>query len=207
MPLVYVRGRDRKPRGVEPLDPQRKWRAITVATLVLVPAFWAIMAGLVSVANDDAEGAPNAGAAIAFGLAVIPFVFIVLAFMSEHPRAPQAVLKAMGLFLLVGIPVSAVAADAATGLVAAAGAGGIAALRADDAHTWRARALAIVVACAYTFILVRFAGAITLLSAPVFPFTALGIADHLSDRREAGIPPSSERGPSGPARRAESGQP
>jgi hypothetical protein len=28
----------------------------------------------------------------------------------------------------------------------------------------------------------------------------------VSERREAGIPPSSERGPSGPARRAESGQ-
>jgi hypothetical protein len=27
----------------------------------------------------------------------------------------------------------------------------------------------------------------------------------MSERREAGIPPSSERGPSGPARRAESG--
>ena len=89
MPLVYVPGRDRKPRGVEPLDPQRKWRAITVATLVLVPAFWAIMAGLVAVANEDGEGAPNAGAAIVFGLSVIPFVFIVLAFMSEHPRAPK----------------------------------------------------------------------------------------------------------------------
>jgi hypothetical protein len=28
----------------------------------------------------------------------------------------------------------------------------------------------------------------------------------MSERREAGIPPSSERGPSGPARSAESGQ-
>ncbi len=28
----------------------------------------------------------------------------------------------------------------------------------------------------------------------------------MSERREAGIPPSSERGPSGPARRAESGE-
>jgi hypothetical protein len=28
----------------------------------------------------------------------------------------------------------------------------------------------------------------------------------MSERREAGIPPSSERGPSGPVRRTESGQ-
>ena len=112
-------------------------------------------------------------------------MFVALAFLSENPRAPAAVVKAMGLFLLVGIPVSAIAADAVTGIVAGVGAGGIVALRADDAHNWRARALAVLAATAYTFVLVRTAGAITLLSAPVFPFTALGIADHLSEQRRA----------------------
>ena len=62
-----------------------------IATLVLVPAFWSMLAGLVAVAPDeDAEPRPNAAAAIALGLALIPFVFIVLAFLSEHPRAPMA---------------------------------------------------------------------------------------------------------------------
>jgi hypothetical protein len=172
-----------RPRGMEPLSPQRKWRAITLATLLLVPAFWSLLAGLVAVASDDDAGGPNAGAAIAFGLALIPFVFIVLAFASEHPRASSAVVKAMGLTLLVGIPVSAVAADAVTGLVAGVGAGGIVALRADDAHTWRARALAVIVAAAYTFVLVRTAGPIALLAAPIFPFTGIGLADHLTELR------------------------
>jgi hypothetical protein len=166
----------------QPLTPQRKWRAITVATLVLVPAFWSILAGLVAVADDEAGG-PNAGAAIAFGLALIPFVFVILAFMSEHPRAPGAVSRAMGMCLLVGIPVSAVAGDAVTGIVAGVGAGGICALRADDPHNWRARALGVLVASAYSFVLVRTAGAITLVSAPIFPFTSIGIADHLSEQR------------------------
>jgi hypothetical protein len=88
----------------------------------------------------------------------------------------------MGLCLLVGIPVSAIAGDAVTGIVAGVGAGGICALRSDDAHNWRSRALAVLVAAVYTFILVRVAGVITLLSAPVFPFTSIGIADHLSER-------------------------
>src|SRR5688500_15575079 len=96
----------------------KKWRAITLATLVLVPGFWSILTGLVLAASDDPNIAINPGAAIAFGLAVIPFVFIVLAFLSEHPRAPGAVLRAMGLALLVGISVSAVARDAVTGIVA-----------------------------------------------------------------------------------------
>ena len=80
---------------------------------------------------------------------------------------------------------SAIAVDAVTGLVAGVGAGGIVVLRADDEHTWRARAIGVLVACVYTFVLVRTAGAITLLSAPIFPFTSIGIADHLSEwRRE-----------------------
>ncbi len=168
--------------GAEPLPPRRKWRAITLATLLLVPAYWSVLAGLVSVASDRSD-APPAGPFIAFGLALIPFVFIVLAFLSEHPKAPAAVVKAMGLSLLVGIPVSAVAADAVTGFVAGVGAGGIAALRADLDHTWRARALGVMVVTVYVFLMIRLAGDVALLLAPTLPFTSIGVADHLSERR------------------------
>ena len=185
--MTRTRSRRSGPGGASPITPERKWRAITVATLVLVPAFWFLLAGLVAGSGDNADepGAPNAAAAIALGLALIPFVFIVLAFMSEHRRAPSAVWKAMGLALLVGIPVSALAADAASGLVAGVGAGGVVALRADQDHTWRSRALAVAIAAAYTFVLVRIIGAAALLPAPIFPFTGIGIADHLMERRAA----------------------
>jgi len=169
--------------GAEPLPPQRKWRAITLATLVLVPAYWSMLAGLVSLASDEEMSAPNPAAALAFGLSLIPFVFIVLAFLSEHPRAPTAVLRAMGLFLLVGIPVSAIAGDAITGIVAGVGAGGIAALRADPPQDWRSRAVAVIIATVYTFVLVRVVGALALFPAPVFPFTGIGIADHVAEWR------------------------
>jgi hypothetical protein len=143
-----------------------------------------MLAGLVALA-DDGDSGPNAGAALALGLCLLPFVFVVLAFSSEHPRAPGAVVRAMGLFLLVGIPVLALAQDAVTGLVAGIGAGGIVALRADVAHSWKHRAVAVLVASVYAFALARMAGAIVLLAAPIFPFTAIGIADHLSERRAA----------------------
>jgi hypothetical protein len=169
-------------QGLDPLPPQRKWRAITLATLLLVPAFWALLAGLVSGASDE-EGGVDVVAAVALGLAIIPFVFLVLAFASEHPRAPGAVFKAMWLSLLVGIPASAIAADAVTGIVAGVGAGGIVALRADAPHNRKARAIGVAVAAVYAFVLVRTIGAVALLPAPVFPFTAIGIADHLSERR------------------------
>lgn len=176
-----------RPVGMQPLPPQRKWRAITIATLVLVPAFWSMMAGLVALATDDADAPEpsglNSAAAVAFGLAVIPFVFVVLAFMSEHPRAPRAVLQAMGLSLLVGVLVSSFAGDPVTGVVAGVGAGGVAALRMDVDHRVRDRALAVLAASVYTLALVHTVGGLALLPAPIFPFTALGVADHLSERR------------------------
>jgi len=173
---------------MEPLSPRRKWQTITLATLLLLPAYWALLAGLVAGASDSAEArvnAPNVVAAVALGLALIPFVFVLLAFMSGHPRAPGAVLKAMGLALIVGIPVSALAGDAVTGIVAAVGSGAIVALRADPAHNWKARAYAVAVATVYTFVLVRSAGAVALLAAPALPLTGIGVADHMSEwRRE-----------------------
>jgi hypothetical protein len=167
--------------GTEPLSPRLKWRAILIATLALAPAYWMLLLGLVSVA-EDGEGAPPGGPFIAAGLSAIPFVFIALAFFSEHPRWPGAVVRAMLLSLLIGIPVSALAQDAVTGFVAGIGAGGIAALRADLTHSFRTRALAILVVSAFAYLAVRSIDAVALLLTPALPFTALGVADHLSER-------------------------
>lgn len=168
--------------GAEPLSPRKKWRAITLATLVLAPAFWSVLAGVVAVGSDDPR-APAPAPLIAFGLALIPFVFVVLAFLSEHPRAPGAVVRAMVLSLLVGIPISAVAPDAVTGFVAGLGAGGIAALRADLIHSWKARAVAVTVVTSFVFLLVMVSD-LALLLAPALPFTSIGLADQLVERRK-----------------------
>jgi hypothetical protein len=179
-----VRRRSDPLAGAAPLPPRTKWRAITLATLAWVPGYWFLLAGIVSAATTSkARIAPSAGPSIAFGLCLIPFVFIVLAFLSEHPRAPMAVVKAMGLTLLVGIPVSAFTADAVTGMVAGMGAGGVAALRRDSAHNWKDRALAVAIASVFVFLLVRVTGEVALLLAPVLPFTVLGVADHLLEER------------------------
>jgi hypothetical protein len=182
---VSVAGRTRRSplAGAEPLSPRLKWRAILIATLALVPAYWTLLAGMVSEATGGSgEVAPPGAPYIAFGLAVIPFVFVALAFFSEHPRWPGAVIRAMGLSLLVGIPVSALAADVVTGFVAGIGAGGIAALRMDLQHTWKSRALAILVVTAFTYVALRTIGAAAIVLAPILPFTSLGVADHLTER-------------------------
>jgi hypothetical protein len=167
--------------GAEPLPPRRKWRAIMLSTLLLVPAFWTMLAGVVSVASGGAG--PAAGPLIAFGLALIPFVLVLLAFLSEHPRAPGAVVKAMALTLLVGIPVAALSRDVVSGVVAGIGAGGVVALRMDLGHSWRTRALAVAAATAFVFLLVRLSPDVAVVLTPILPFTAIGVADHLLDRR------------------------
>jgi len=177
-----TRKRRRVETGPAPLSPQRKWRAITLATLLFVPAYWAIVAALVALGTEDPVAGPNAGPLIAFGLCLLPFVFIALAFLSENPKAPSAAVKAMGLALLVGIPVSALASDAVTGLIAGAGAGGVVALRADADHRWKARAIAVALATCYVFVLLRTVTGVALLMGPVLPFTGIGVADHLSER-------------------------
>lgn len=145
---------------MNPLTPQRKWRAITVATIVLAPACWVLPAGL----------------------ALVPFVFLALAFLSEHPAAPGAVVRALGLCALVGAVVG-VLVGAVPGVVAGVGAGGVVAMRRERDQTVRARVLAVGVATVYAFVLAHTAGAAVLLPLPVLPFTAIGIADHLAERR------------------------
>ena len=87
------------------------------------------------------------------------------------------------LSLVVGVPISALAADAVTGLVAGMAAGGMAALRADLDHDTRLRIIAVVVITVGTYATLRVAPGLALLVGPVLPFTSLGIADHLSERR------------------------
>jgi hypothetical protein len=168
--------------GAEPLPPRRKWRAILLSTLLLVPAFWTLLAGVVAVSSTSAQ-APAAGPLIAFGLAVIPFVLVLLAFLSEHPRAPGAVLRAMVLTLVVGIPIAALSRDVVSGVVAGIGAGGVAALRMDLGHTWQARALAVAAATVFVFVVVRLAPEVAVVLTPMLPLTSIGVADHLLDRR------------------------
>jgi hypothetical protein len=169
------------------------WRAILLATLLLTPAFWALLIGAVSVASTR-SGVAAPGLWIAFGLILIPFVFVVLAFASLHPRAPAAVARAMALTLLIGVPISALAADAVTGFVAGIGAGGIVALRTDVDRPWKARILAVLVVTAWAFVTVRLVPEAAVLLAPILPFTSVGVADHIvllrRERRAALLPPT-----------------
>ena len=85
-----------------PLSSRRKWTAVGVATVVELVSFWAIIVGVARGIEDEEAG--SAAGPFALGFALVPFAFLVLAFMSSHRRAPGAVMRAMGVWLLAGLP-------------------------------------------------------------------------------------------------------
>lgn len=168
--------------GRQPFTPRRRWQAIVLATVVFAPACWALIVGLVALAGDEVS-TTVAAAGVAFGLSIIPFVFVVLAFASGPTDAAGRVVRAMLLSVPVGIVVSAIAADAVTGVVAGVGAGAALALRRDDLRPLRPRVVAVAVAAVYAFVMARVVPSLFLPLSPVFPLTAVGLADHWSERR------------------------
>lgn len=168
--------------GQQPLSPRRRWQAIIVATVVFAPACWALLAGLIALTGDEVSTAAAAGA-VAFGLAVVPFVFMTLAFMTGAVGAAGAVVRAMLVTLPVGVVVSALAADAVSGIVAGVGVGAALALRSDPDTPYRPRLVAVATAAVYAFVAARSVPALLLPIAPVLPLTAIGLADHWSQRR------------------------
>lgn len=166
---------------------RRKWTAIAVATLLVAVSTWSLVLGVVASDSDELD-APAAGPPIAVGLALGPLVFLALALLSRHREAPVAVLKAMGLALAAALFVSVVAQDIVTGVVAAYGAGGVAALRSEPVHNWKARSLGVALAVVYVFVLVRVVAPLGVALAPFTPLTAVAIADIFVEYRAANSP-------------------
>lgn len=167
-----------------PLTPRRRWVALTVATLVLQFAYWPMVGSLV-------QGGAELAGLLWLGLAVTPFVFLVLAFASSHPRAPGATGRAMGLFLLIALPVALV--DVVVGLVAGFGAGAVLTLRAEeDVHSRRARIVAVVAAAVYVLALLLLEGLVPVLgpfavvSGAVIPLAVVGMADEVTEAPASG---------------------
>ena len=157
-----------------------------VATLVAVVSYWSIIFAFVVTDLEGTEleldSSITAAGPFALGLALIPFAFLTLAFVSNHPRAPGAAFKAMMIsvpaslaFGLFGLPV---------GLVAGFGMGGVLALRLDDVHRLKLRWLMVTGAILYTFIVGLISPQASLFAGGFIPFAASGLADMISEYRE-----------------------
>lgn len=165
----------------EPISPRRKWAAIAAATFVMLLSYWAIVFSFVAGAADE-ENVEGGFGPFAFGLAMAPFAFMVLSFGSKNRSAATAVLKAMGLLVVVGAGM-VVLTNLVTGLVLAFGAGGMVCLRAEEEHSTRIRLGFLAAAALYVFVLLAIVPAAGVLTGGVTPFLILGIADGYAERK------------------------
>jgi hypothetical protein len=148
--------------------------------------FFSFTSLLLALTDDTAEDAART-AALGVGLAIVPFVFLIVAFGSRHPRAPVAVLKALGVWFVIGVSIGWFSVGLA--LVLAFGVGGMITLRADEPGAQRARMWALMFTVLYVLVLiVVLSPGIGLFAAASLPLLALGFADQWVEykRRRAG---------------------
>ena len=159
---------------------RHKWRAIAVGTTLMLVSYWAIVFAFVA---SEFENGPPPGPALAFGLALVPFVFLSVATISRQPEFGGATVAAMLLAVAIALPVSAIARDAVTGLVAGFGAGGVVALRREVDQSWQARSWAVVGVTTFTLVVLRLIPVLGLIAAPLITLPSIGAADLIVDHR------------------------
>lgn len=150
---------------------------ITIATVLMLLSYSAILAGLADESADEI----NRTAAFGFGLAAVPFVFMTLAFGSRHRRAPTAVLASLGVWLVVSLLFGL--GSLALGLSLGFGVAGTFSLRRDEHHSHKVRMWALAVGFVYTLVLLAIAPALGLFAAATVPFIALGFGDQFAEAR------------------------
>lgn len=154
---------------------KRAWLAIGLATMVALTSYTSLLVAIVASQSDTPDAA---GPAFALGFALVPVAFVLLAFVSGHKRAPIAVLKAMGLWLPIALPLGLV--NPVLGLCAAFGFGGSVALKHRYVDRWSARAWVVVLVSLYCFGAVLIFPPLGIISGGLLPFAVLGLADYYS---------------------------
>lgn len=159
----------------KPLGLRGRWLAITAATAVYQFSYWSILTGTAT--NQEATVG-----LIALGLGLVPFVFVTAAFATLHPNAPGATLRAMGWFLLVGLPLGAVVP--LLGVAVGVCLGGVVALAPlPEVATRRARYFAVLGVAAYLVLLLLVSPGFAVISAAVLPLAIHGMVDQAVEER------------------------
>lgn len=159
--------------------------AATVATLVMQFSYWSLVQGI-AVGTSGRSSTGGLGL-LSLGLALAPFVFMAAAWVSRHRGAPLAVLKAMGLFVVVGASLGLVLVWLPGGAVPAVcgafAAGATVTMRRDEDEPLRPRVIAVAAAVVWVAVLTGLAlvaapiGAFAVMSGAVLPFAAVAFAD------------------------------
>ena len=119
---------------------------------------------------------------VGISLVLAPFVFVVVAFMSQNPKAPRRVLQSMGLLIPIGLSIGLL--SPVLGATAAFAVGGALCLRPltyVDTAKWRAWSVGITVL--YTFILLVIITPAGVFAGGLLPLLMLGFADEYTEWR------------------------
>lgn len=162
----------------EDLSYRRSWLAIGLSTIVLMVSYSSLLVAIVATQSDTPEAA---GPTFALGFALVPVVFVSVAFLSGRSRAPTAVLKGMGVWLLVALPLGLF--NPVFGLCAGFGMGGVLTLRERDTDRWQTRVIAVLLVATYSLAMLFVIPGIGLLSGGLLPLASLGLADYYSQNR------------------------
>jgi hypothetical protein len=158
----------------------RVWLAIGLGTVVQAISFGSLLLGAVASVEDQPEAA---GPAFAIGFGLVPIVLVIVAFGSGRFGAATAVLKGMGLWLLVALPVGLI--NPVTGMCAGFTAAGAVTLRREEGIAFRPRVAAIVMASGYVTLLVVLLPQAGIFAGAITPLFAIRGADIWSERENA----------------------
>ena len=150
-------------------------------------SFWALAYGSALAFTEPAADASNevigrAGAGFGLSLIMVPVVFAAAAFASLREDAPVMVIAGMALSVAVGLPLL-VLQNPVAALISGYAAGAVVTLSRPEEMPLRNRVIAAAVVAVVVHLGMLTIPAPTAWIAPALPFTAMGIADALTDHR------------------------
>lgn len=164
----------------QPENLKRVWLAIGFGTILQAISFGSLLLGAVASQSDTPEAG---GPAFAIGFAIVPLVLVVVAFGSGRVGPAAAVLKGMGLWLLVALPFSLI--HPAIGISAGFTAAAAVTMHRAEGIPFKPRVIAIVMAAGYVTLLVVVLPQAGLFAGAVTPLLAIRGADIWSERENA----------------------
>ena len=147
--------------------------ALTLGTVLQMFSYFPYAAAFIQPEGEPPGVDPGL---LAVGLAVAPFVFVVVGLVSGHPRWPRMVLVALGLLLGIGLSIGLV--SPVLGAAAGFGVGTAVTLRLPEIpNQMRRRLLAVGFAVLYSGVFLFVATPAGVLSGAVLPILMVGFAD------------------------------
>lgn len=157
---------------------KRSWLAIGIGTIVLMVSYGSLLTATATTASETPEAA---GPLFALGFALVPLVYVAVAFLSGRSNAPMAVLKGMGVWMLVALPLGLL--HPVFGYCAGFGMGGVLTLKERDTDRWQTRSIAVFIAATYSLGMLFVYAPIGVLSGGLLSLASLGLADAYTEYR------------------------